>query len=150
MAWPIRSDRDSGFSSAALGFAGSFFSTEGVGDDGSFSMVQDESFTQTRNGFPFLTRGLLFRFCNGRPSFYARPIPKNSSNPKTVLVREEPIELCQLLKFSGLADTGGEAKYIISEGLVLLNGEVETRKRKKVMAGDQVTYAEQTIVVRIG
>lgn len=34
--------------------------------------------------------------------------------------------------------------------MVLLNGEVETRKRKKVMAGDVVTYAEQTIVVQVG
>ena len=65
-------------------------------------------------------------------------------------MREEPIELCQLLKFSGLADTGGEAKYIISEGLVRLNGEIETRKRKKVMAGDIVAYADQTIVVQLG
>lgn len=77
-------------------------------------------------------------------------IPTNDTTPKTILVREEPIELCQLLKFSGLADTGGEAKYIISEGLVRLNGEVETRKRKKVMAGDRVTYADQTLIVQVG
>lgn len=78
-----------------------------------------------------------------------RVIPTNDSTPKTVLVREEPIELCALLKFSGLADTGGEAKYIISEGLVQLNGEVETRKRKKVVAGDRVTYADQTVIVQV-
>ena len=77
-------------------------------------------------------------------------IPTNDTTPKTILVREEPIELCQLLKFAGLADTGGEAKFIISEGLVLLNGEVETRKRKKVMAGDRITYADQTVIVQVG
>lgn len=65
-------------------------------------------------------------------------------------MREEPIELCQLLKFAGLTGTGGEAKYVISEGLVRLNGEVETRKRKKIAAGDVVTYADQAIVVQVG
>lgn len=65
-------------------------------------------------------------------------------------MREEPIELCQLLKFAGLTGTGGEAKYVISEGLVRLNGEVETRKRKKVAAGDVVIYGDQAIVVQVG
>lgn len=65
-------------------------------------------------------------------------------------MREEPIELCQLLKFAGLTGTGGEAKYVISEGLVRLNGEVETRKRKKIAAGDVVIYADQAIVVQVG
>ena len=70
--------------------------------------------------------------------------------PRTVVVREQPIELCQLLKFSGLADTGGAAKSIIASGRVLLNGTVETQKRKKVMAGDRVTVEEETIIVAVG
>ena len=62
----------------------------------------------------------------------------NSSSPRNVVVREVPIELCQFVKFGGLAGTGGEAKQIISSGLVLLNGVVETQKRKKLVVGDQV------------
>lgn len=73
-----------------------------------------------------------------------------SSAPRSVVVREVPIELCQFLKFAGLTGTGGEAKQVISQGLVTLNGTVETQKRKKLQAGDQVTYDGQTIVVALG
>lgn len=72
-----------------------------------------------------------------------------SSAPRSVVVREVPIELCQFLKFAGLTGTGGEAKQVISQGLVTLNGAVETQKRKKLQAGDQVTYDGQTIVVAL-
>lgn len=74
----------------------------------------------------------------------------SSSEPRTVTVRAEPIELCQLLKFAGLADSGGAAKAIIGEGQVTLNGVVETQKRKKIVSGDRVTLGDQTIVVEVG
>jgi ribosome-associated protein len=79
------------------------------------------------------------------------PTPtKNETEPTVVTVREEPIELCQLLKFAGLTDSGGEAKQVISDGQVRLNGVVETQKRKKVRAGDRVTYGAETLLVRVG
>jgi ribosome-associated protein len=68
-------------------------------------------------------------------------------SPKTVAVSETPIELCQFLKFGGLAESGGHAKQAIGEGLVLLNDAVETRKRKKLVLGDRVTFGGRTIVV---
>ena len=74
---------------------------------------------------------------------------KSAAVPREVTVREVPIELCQFLKFGGLAATGGEAKMAITAGKVMLNGVVETQKRKKLQAGDQVTFEEQTLVVRI-
>ncbi len=74
----------------------------------------------------------------------------NSSSPRAVIVREVPIELCQFIKFGGLTESGGEAKQLISEGAVLLNGTVETQKRKKLAAGDKVTVNGQTIVVALG
>jgi ribosome-associated protein len=67
--------------------------------------------------------------------------------PKAVVVSETPIELCQFLKFGGLAGSGGQAKQAITEGLVLLNDAVETRKRKKLVLGDRVTFDGKTIVV---
>ena len=76
--------------------------------------------------------------------------PSEPSEPTVVTVREEPIELCQLLKFAGLTDSGGEAKQVISEGKVRLNGVVETQKRKKVRAGDRVEYGDETLVVKVG
>ena len=74
---------------------------------------------------------------------------KKSTDVRPVAVRAVPIELCQLLKFGGLIGSGGEAKTIISEGQVRLNGVVETQKRKKVLAGDKVTFGDQTIVVAL-
>lgn len=74
----------------------------------------------------------------------------DSSAPRDVIVRGVPIELCQFIKFGGLSGSGGEAKQLIAEGSVLLNGAIETQKRKKLAVGDRVTVAGQTIVVRIG
>lgn len=73
----------------------------------------------------------------------------HSAGPRPVLVTETPIELCQFLKFGGLTESGGEAKQLIAEGRVLLNGVVETRKRKKLAAGDRVTLGEESIVVQL-
>lgn len=70
--------------------------------------------------------------------------------PRTITIRQEPIELAQLLKFAGLVDSGGEAKQAITNGLVTLNGAVETQKGKKIHAGDRVTYEGQTLVVQVG
>ena len=67
--------------------------------------------------------------------------------PQSITIQAEPIELCQLLKFAGLTSSGGEAKSVISAGLVQVNGEIETRKRKKIVAGDFVMYADQTLTV---
>ena len=59
----------------------------------------------------------------------------------------EFVELYKILKFEGLAESGGNAKQAISEGLVSVNGEVETRKRKKIRAGDQIDFIDHHIDV---
>ena len=73
----------------------------------------------------------------------------DSTGPRAVVVREVPIELCQFIKFAGLTESGGEAKLLIGTGVVLLNGVVETQKRKKLAVGDKVTVNGQTIVVQL-
>ena len=65
----------------------------------------------------------------------------------SVAIRDEYIELYKLLKLAELAASGGEAKYMISEGMVRVNGEVETRKRKKIGARDVVEYGGERITV---
>lgn len=50
------------------------------------------------------------------------------------------IELDKLLKREALTASGGEARYLISQGLVSVNGQVETRKRRKLYAGDVVEF----------
>jgi ribosome-associated protein len=54
------------------------------------------------------------------------------------------IKLDQFLKWQGIAQTGGEAKIIIKEGLVEVNGEEEIRRGRKLRTGDRVTVAGTT------
>jgi ribosome-associated protein len=56
--------------------------------------------------------------------------------------REGMIRLGQLLKAAGLVDTGGEAKVVLGEGLVSVNGEVETRRGRQLHPGDEVRLGE--------
>ena len=64
-----------------------------------------------------------------------------------IQINEEYIKLDSLMKFSGLCATGGEAKYLIQNGKVLLNGEVCTQRGKKIRPGDRVTYQDKTVEV---
>lgn len=57
-----------------------------------------------------------------------------------VVVSEEPIELYKILKIENLVTSGSEAKNHIANGYVYVNGEVETRKRKKIMFGDIIGF----------
>lgn len=66
---------------------------------------------------------------------------------KKIVISKEPVELFKLLKFESLASSGGEAKFFISEGSVKVNGVVETRKRKKIMSGDTIEFAEEKYTV---
>ncbi len=64
---------------------------------------------------------------------------------RDVLVNSVPVELFKILKFEGLAGSGAEAKAVIAEGQVSVNGQVETQKRKKILAGDVIEFAGQTL-----
>ena len=57
------------------------------------------------------------------------------------LLKFEYVELYKLLKILNWVNSGGEAKQFIEEGAVSVNGEVETRKRKKLVIGDRISYA---------
>ncbi|RKR84942.1 ribosome-associated protein [Mucilaginibacter gracilis] len=58
------------------------------------------------------------------------------------------IPLIQLLKATNLVQTGGEAQIVVSEGQVLYNGQVDTRKRLKVKVGDIVEFNGKKILVK--
>lgn len=64
---------------------------------------------------------------------------------KEVELTQQSIALFKLLKIEGLVASGGEAKYVISEGQVILNGTIETQKRKKVIKGDIVEFGGETL-----
>jgi len=64
---------------------------------------------------------------------------------RVVEISHEPIELYKILKFESMATSGGEAKAVIAEGLVSVNGAVETRKRKKIVSGDIIEFRQDRI-----
>lgn len=66
-----------------------------------------------------------------------------------IKISEEYIRLDNLMKFSGLCDTGGRAKYLIQNGEVKLNGEVCTMRGKKIRSGDWVEYQGRTVEVEV-
>lgn len=72
------------------------------------------------------------------------PIPEGFT---AVVISREPVELYKVLKFEGLVGSGGEAKTAVAEGLVLLNGEVETQKRKKIVAGDTIEFGGEKLFI---
>jgi len=59
------------------------------------------------------------------------------------------IKLDQFLKLTGAVQTGGEAKLVIQFGEVTVNGEIETRRGRKLTPGDRVTYAGETYQVAV-
>ena len=69
---------------------------------------------------------------------------------ETIQITTEFIKLDALLKFAALVGTGGEAKMVIADGVVSVNGEVCTMRGKKIRPGDQVAFADQTILVEQG
>jgi ribosome-associated protein len=68
---------------------------------------------------------------------------------RRVDITREPVELYKILKFEGLASSGGEAKLLIGEGQVTVNAEVETRRRRKIVAGDVIQFRGEQLQVRL-
>lgn len=66
---------------------------------------------------------------------------------KIIKLREEFIKLGQALKAAGLVESGVEAKEVIQEGLVMVNGEVDKRRGRKLYAGDQVVFDGEEIKI---
>ena len=68
---------------------------------------------------------------------------------RQVILKTQPVELHKILKFEGLVPSGGVAKLAIESGDVMVNGVVETRKRKKMMAGDVIEFNGEKICLII-
>jgi ribosome-associated protein len=66
-------------------------------------------------------------------------------DPRTVAIRDDSIRLGQLLKLADLVEDGAEAKDVIARGLVSVNGEVETRRGRRLVAGDTVVLGGQAV-----
>jgi ribosome-associated protein len=66
---------------------------------------------------------------------------------KEILIQTETINLDQFLKWSGILSTGGEAKVVIAEGSVKVNGVIETKRSRKLKASDVVELGGYRLVV---
>lgn len=65
----------------------------------------------------------------------------------TIKLREEYIKLGQALKAAGLVSSGIEAKEVINSGLVKVNGEIDTRRGRKLYEGDEVSFDGEEIKI---
>jgi len=72
---------------------------------------------------------------------------KKKENAQPLEISTEYIKLQDVLKFANLVGSGGEAKVLIQEGQVTVNGEVCTMRGKKLRPGDIFTFQGQTILV---
>ena len=66
---------------------------------------------------------------------------------ETIKLRDECIKLGQALKAANLVQDGVEAKYVIQDGEVLVNGEVDTRRGRKLYDGDVLSYQGQEVKI---
>jgi ribosome-associated protein len=64
--------------------------------------------------------------------------------------REGTIRLGQLLKAAGLIESGGEAKSVLASGAVTVNGDVETRRGRQLIAGDVIVLGDASVRVEGG
>lgn len=71
----------------------------------------------------------------------------NDDNKIIAELESDFVELYKILKFEGIAESGGAAKQAIADGQVSVNGTVEIRKRKKISPGDHIEIDGQTIEV---
>ena len=66
----------------------------------------------------------------------------------SITIREDYIKLGQALKLAGLVDSGVEAKIVIQDGQVIVNGQVEYQRGKKLVNGDLVSYNGSEFIVK--
>lgn len=64
-----------------------------------------------------------------------------------IKLREDFIKLGQALKAAGLVESGVDAKFVVQDGLVKVNGQIETQRGKKLVAGDVVEFDGQQIKI---
>ena len=74
-------------------------------------------------------------------------IMKGIKNMEEITISTEFIKLDAFLKYAGAVGTGGEAKIVIAEGQILVNGEVCTMRGKKLRPGDKVSFGSDEYLI---
>ena len=90
---------------------------------------------------------------NSRINHMTTPVSQSDTQApagfRLVEISREPIELYKILKFEGMAASGGQAKVAVAAGQVLVNGKVETLKRKKIVSGDTIEFNDDKICIKL-
>ncbi len=73
-----------------------------------------------------------------------------AQHARDVLIRDQSIRLGQFLKYADLIDSGADAKAVIADGSVRVNGTVETRRGRQLRHGDTVDFGDQSARVTGG
>ena len=68
---------------------------------------------------------------------------------KEIFLSKQPVELFKVLKFEGMTSSGGEAKMLIADGQVRVNGAREIRKRKQIVADDVIEFGGEKFIVHL-
>ena len=68
---------------------------------------------------------------------------------RIVEITKEPVALYKILKFEGMVSSGGEAKLLIGDGQVTVNGQIETRRRRKMVSGDVIGFRDDQLKVQL-
>ena len=68
---------------------------------------------------------------------------------RAVAINKEPVELYKILKFEGLTASGGEAKLLIGDGQAAVNGDIETRRRRKMVSGDVIGFRGEQLQLKL-
>jgi ribosome-associated protein len=79
---------------------------------------------------------------------FGRRRSKGEPVVREVPIRDEGIRLGQFLKLADLIDSGADAKPLLADGLVFVNGELETRRGRQLVKGDVVSVGDEA--VRVG
>ena len=66
---------------------------------------------------------------------------------QVIKIKDDNIKLGQLIKLAGLVDSGVEAKYAIQNSMVYVNGQIDTRRGRKVVQGDIIKFKNEEIKV---
>ena len=74
---------------------------------------------------------------------------KNMTPLRSVEISSEPVELYKILKCEGMVTSGGQAKAVVAAGQVLVNGKVETQKRKKIVSGDTIEFNNEKFGIKL-
>lgn len=83
----------------------------------------------------------------GAPIYAQKNMGKREETMETIKLRDEYIKLGQALKAAGMVGSGVDAKFVIEDGLVQVNGQVEYQRGKKLRAGDVVTFDGNTVKI---